>query len=204
MKNILLPLFTVLFGITLATQACAAEPPVDMIRETTKQVLELLKKDDGKNSPKIREQVENLVLPKFDFKRMTALALGKNWRAASPEQQDELVVQFQTLLTRTYASTMTRFKNAQVDIKPNTTFNNDGQEAVVHSDISLPSNGDKKPVSVDYILYKTAQGWKVYNISVEGASLVTVYRTQFDSDIKTNGIDGLIMSLKDKNANKAG
>lgn len=190
------------FGIALPTWAGVTDSPVDMVRDTTRQVLELLKKEDGKNTAKVREQVENLVTPKFDFKRMTALALGRNWRQATSEQQDELVLQFQTLLTRTYASTMTRFKSAQVDVKPNAILNNEGQEATVHSDISFSNNGEKKPVSVDYSLYKTSQGWKVYNINVEGASLVTVYRNQFDTDIKNNGIDGLITSLKEKNTGK--
>ncbi len=199
MKKILACL-TLMLGIVLP--AAAGDSPVDLVRDTSRQVLDTLKQDNGKNTGKIRDQVEALVVPKFDFKRMTALALGKNWRVASPEQQNDLAVQFQTLLVRTYSSTMTRFKTAQVDVKPSANFSANGQEASVHSDITLPNSNDKKTVSVDYILYKTSQGWRVYNINVEGASLVTVYRNQFDADIRASGIDGLIKSLKDKNSGK--
>ncbi|GGY29134.1 MlaC/ttg2D family ABC transporter substrate-binding protein [Paludibacterium paludis] len=197
-------LFTALFlMLGIALPACAAnDNPVDLVRDTSRQVLDILKQENGKNTAKIRDQVEALVLPKFDFRRMTALALGKNWRVASPDQQNEMTAQFQLLLIRTYSSTMTRFKNAQVDVKPSANIYNNGQEASVHSDIALPNSNDKKTVSVDYILYRTAQGWRVYNINVEGASLVTVYRNQFDADVRAHGIDGLIKSLKDKNGGK--
>lgn len=201
MKKLFFTVCTIL-GLALAMPAQArADAPADFIRDNSKQVLDLLKKDDGHNTRKIRNQVIALVTPKFDFKRMTAYAVGKNWRIATPAQQNELAVQFQTLLTRVYASTMTRYKNAQIDVKANSVVN--GNEAQVHSDVILPNSGDKKPVSVDYTLYHSAQGWKVYNVSVEGASLVTAYRSQFDTEIRTNGVDGLIKSLKDKNARLA-
>jgi phospholipid transport system substrate-binding protein len=98
---------------------------------------------------------------------------------------------------------MTRYKNAQIDVKSNAEINNNGQEAVVHSLVTLPNSSDGKPVSVDYTLYKTGEGWRVYNVSVEGASLVTAYRSQFDSEVRSSGVDGLIKSLKDKNATLA-
>lgn len=196
-------LITLAMMLGLSVPALAADTPVDMVRGTSREVLDLIKQDDGKNSAKVREQVEKLVLPKFDFQRMTALAVGRGWREANPQQQTELAQQFQSLLSRTYSSTMTRFKNAQIDVKPNATFANDGREATVKSEVTLPSNGDKKPVSIDYTLYKTPQGWKVYNVSVEGASLVTVYRNQFNEEIRKNGIDGLIKVLRNKNDNLA-
>ncbi|BAK78692.1 toluene tolerance family protein [Pseudogulbenkiania sp. NH8B] len=198
MKKLLVSL-AMLLG--LSVPALAADSPVDMVRGTSREVLDLIKQDDGKNTAKIRDQVEKLVLPKFDFQRMTALAVGRGWREANPQQQTELTQQFQSLLSRTYSSTMTRFKNAQVDVKPNAVFANDGREATVKSEVTLPSNGEKKPVAIDYTLYKTPQGWKVYNVSVEGASLVTVYRNQFNEEIRKNGIDGLIKVLRNKNDN---
>lgn len=196
--------FTVcaILGLALALPANArADAPADFIRDNSRQVLDVLKKEDGRNTRKVRDQVITMVTPKFDFKRMTAYAVGKNWRIATPDQQAELAAQFQTLLTRVYASTMTRYKNAQIEVKPNSSIN--GNEAQVHSEVTLPNSGDKKPVSVDYTLYRSGQGWKVYNVSVEGASLVTAYRSQFDSEIRTNGVPGLIKSLKDKNARLA-
>jgi phospholipid transport system substrate-binding protein len=202
MKKLLFILLPIL-AMVCALPARADTAPVDFIRTNSKQVLDLLKKEDGHNTRKIRDQVEALVVPKFDFKRMTAYAVGKNWRIATPDQQNQLVDEFQGLLVRVYASTMTRYKNAIIDVKPNAVMNNSGTEAIVHTAVSVPSNGNQKPVSIDYTLYKTPQGWRVYNVSVEGASIVTAYRNQFDTEIRTNGVDGLIKSLKDKNAKLA-
>lgn len=190
---------TLMLMLGLATPALAADSPVDVISNTSQNALDLLKKDNGKNTAQIRKQVEDLVVPQFDFIRMTALAVGKDWRGATPAQQTQLAEQFQTLLVRTYSSTMTRFKNAQIDVKPNAQLNNNGREAVVKSEVTLPGNGEKKNVMVDYTLYKGSQGWKIYNVSVEGASLVTIYRNQFGEEIRKNGVDGLIKQLKDKN-----
>lgn len=190
---------TLMLMLGLATPALAADSPVDVISNTSQNALDLLKKDNGKNTAQIRKQVEDLVVPQFDFIRMTALAVGKDWRGATPAQQTQLAEQFQTLLVRTYSSTMTRFKNAQIEVKPNAQLNNNGREAVVKSEVTLPGNGDKKNVMVDYTLYKGSQGWKIYNVSVEGASLVTIYRNQFGEEIRKNGVDGLIKQLKDKN-----
>lgn len=202
MKKLLFTLLPVL-ALVCAMPARADANPVDFVRDNSKQVLDLLKKEDGRNTRKIRDQVEAVVIPKFDFKRMTAYAVGKNWRIATPDQQNQLAEQFQGLLVRVYASTMTRYKNAIIDVKPNAILNNNGAEATVRTAVSLPSNSSQKPVSIDYTLYKTPQGWRVYNVTVEGASIVTAYRNQFDTEIRTNGVDGLIKSLKDKNAKLA-
>lgn len=201
MKKLLFSLLTLGLLAFAVPASARADSPVDFVRENSRQVLDMLKKDDGHNSRRIREQVQALVLPKFDFKRMTAYAVGKNWRVATPDQQAQLAQQFQTLLVRVYASTMNRYRNAVIDVKPNAVMN--GNEATVHTSVSLPSNNGQKPVSVDYTLYRTSQGWRVYNVSVEGASLVTAYRSQFDNEVRNGGIDGLIRSLKAKNARLA-
>lgn len=190
--------FALLFG--LSSVAHAADTPVDLVRDTSRQALEMLSKDNGKNSAKVREQLINMVTPKFDFQRMTALAVGKDWRAATPAQKQQLAKEFETLLVGTYSATMTRFKNAQIEIKPNVLLNNEGREAVVKSEVTLPGSAEKKPINVDYTLYKTPQGWKVFNVTVEGGSLVTIYRNQFGEQVRKSGIDGLIKSLQDKNS----
>lgn len=196
MKKLLLALIACLAmaGKTFAS----TDSPVDMVRETSKQVLDLLKKDDGKNSRKIREQVETLATPKFDFPRFTAYTIGKNWQTATPEQQATITNLFQNLLTRIYASNMSRFKNAQIDVKPNAVIN--GPSATVKTEVSLPNSEDKKPIAVDYTLYKSQQGWRVYNVTIEGISMVSTYRNQFDPEIRKNGIPGLIKLLQTKNA----
>lgn len=201
MKKLLFSLLTLGLLAFAVPASARADSPVDFVRDNSRQVLDMLKRDDGHNSRRVREQVQALVLPKFDFKRMTAYAVGKNWRVATPDQQAQLAQQFQTLLVRVYASTMSRYKNAVIDVKPNAVMS--GNEATVHTAVSLPSNNGQKPVSVDYTLYRTSQGWRVYNVSVEGASLVTAYRSQFDNEVRNGGIDGLIRSLKAKNARLA-
>lgn len=197
MKKLIASLL-VLLGLS-AHSLAATDNPVEQVRETSRQIMDVLKQENGKNTKQVRQQVEALAIPQFDFQRMTALAVGLGWRQANQAQQSALSQQFQTLLVRTYSTTMTRFKNAQIDIQPNATMGNSGREATVKSSVSLPGN-DKGPVAVDYTLYKTPQGWKVFNVSVEGASLVTVYRNQFSQEINKSGVDGLIKMLQDKNA----
>ena len=180
-----------------------ANTPDDVVRETSRQVLDTLKRDNGKNTRTVRADVETLVLPKFDFTRMTALAVGRGWRDATPEQQKLLMEQFRTLLVRTYSSTMTRFKSAQDEVKP-AALSTDGNEATVHTEVTLPAGtGDKRTASVDYTLIKLGTAWRVYNVSIEGASLVTIYRNNFNDVIRQNGVDGLIQSLKEKNEGMA-
>lgn len=183
-------------GLLPSTVALANDTPDAMVRQASRQVLDTLKKDDGKNSRQVRAEVEAIAIPKFDFKRMTALAVGRGWKEASSPQQEELQVQFKTLLVRTYTSTMFRFRNAQVNVASNPVISADGNEATVRSQVAM---GDGKSVQVDYSLYKVAGEWKVYNVSVEGASLVTVYRNNFNDIIRQSGVDGLIKSLKEKN-----
>jgi len=112
-------LFTsLLLLLGLAAPAMAADEAVNLVQDTSQKALDILKKENGKNTRQIREQVENMVVPLIDFTRMTALAVGKDWRAATPAQQEQLSTQFKALLVRTYASTMIRFKTAQIDVKP--------------------------------------------------------------------------------------
>ncbi|AXE29679.1 ABC transporter [Chromobacterium phragmitis] len=196
----LFTLFCLMFGLSSA-QALAADTPVDIIKDGSRQVLDILKQDNGKNTRQIRQQAETVAVPLFDFPRMTALAVGLGWRQASPEQRNELTQQFQTLLVRTYSATMTRFKTAQVNVQPNPVAAAGGKDVTVKSSVTLPGNGN--PVAVDYVMYKGDKGWKIYNVSVEGASLVTVYRNSFNEEIRKNGVDGLIKLLQDKNAGPA-
>jgi phospholipid transport system substrate-binding protein len=204
LKQLKSSLLKSLLLVGLAAPALAqSDSPVDLVRDTSRQVLDTLRKDNGSNTAKVREQVEALVLPKFDFKRMTALAVGMGWRQADPAQQTALTEQFQSLLVRSYTTTMTRFKNAQVEINPNPVYTSDGREAVVKSQVSLSnaaSGGGNQPVEIDYTFYKTNQGWKVFNVAVEGASLITAYRNNFSEEIRKGGVDGLIKTLKAKNA----
>ena len=194
----LFTLFCLIVGLSSTQAIAAADSPVDIIKDGSRQVLDILKQDNGKNTKQIRQQAETAAVPLFDFPRMTALAVGLGWRQATPEQRTQLTQQFQTLLVRTYSTTMTRFKAAQVDVKGNPVMSANGRDTTVKTSVTLPGNAN--PVSVDYVMYKGDKGWKIYNVSVEGASLVTVYRNSFNEEIQKNGVNGLIKLLQDKNA----
>ena len=188
--------------ITLAAASTAQATPqqaVSQVRENAAQVLAILKKANGSNDAAVRKEAENYALPYFDFQRMTAQAVGQPWTQATPAQKQELSKEFQTLLIRTYSGTMLKFKNAKVNIKDNPVVNKGGKEIVVRAEINVSG---QKPVNMDFTTYQSGNKYRAYNVAVEGASLVTVYRNQFGETIKAKGIDGLIADLKAKNGGK--
>ncbi len=177
----------------LANLAFAAPAPEDMVRSTSKDVLEILKKE--KNDRKAREQVQARVLPSFDFSRMTALAVGRHWRVATPEQKAQLTDEFRELLIRTYSSALTTYKAQSVEIKP-LRADDSATDVTVLTEVAV---ANQQPVSINYSLRKTDKGWKVYDVIVAGVSLVTNYRGTFNEAVQANGLDGLLRLLKDKN-----
>jgi phospholipid transport system substrate-binding protein len=126
---------------------------------------------------------------------MTALAMGPNWRKATPEQQKALIDQFRTLLVRTYSSALSSYRNQVIDFKPMRGQAADA-DVIVRSEVKQPGG---EPVSIDYSMEKTPGGWKVYDVVVGGVSLVTTYRETFTNEVRNNGVDGLIKALADKN-----
>jgi phospholipid transport system substrate-binding protein len=181
----------------LPAWVCAEENPSTLVRDTSEQVRTILMKENGSNTDVVRAEVEQLIFPRFDFLRMTALAVGKNWKQADEAQKQALIAEFRTLLTRTYFSVMLRYRDVKVVIKPDVLLENEGKQATVKTQVDV-ANGTP-PVSIDYVLYHTAEGWKVFNVSVEGASLVTVYRNQFGDEVSKGGVEGLLQSLRSKN-----
>lgn len=199
-------LFAVLsfMGCCFMATSVHAESADTMVRQSSKEVMDVLKKDNGRNTRQVKAELEAVAAPKFDFQRMTALAVGRGWRQATPQQQEQLVGEFRTLLIRTYAATMIRFKNARIDVDSQPLLANNGNEATVKTAVMTgDSSSANKPVQIDYVLYKNGGNWKIFNVSVEGASLVTVYRGSFNDIINQQGIDGLIQSLRDKNTQLA-
>lgn len=177
-------------GLAFATPQQA----VAQLKQNSAQVLNILKNAKNNNDVQVRRQVENYAIPYFDFTRMTELAVGANWRNATPAQKAALTEQFKTLLIRTYAGTMLQYRNANVVIRENAVQR--GNSVIVTADIT-PAGG--KPVTMDYTMYQSGGKYRVYNVAVEGASLVTVYRSQFNNTIAQKGIDGLIQELRSKN-----
>ncbi len=176
--------------------------PDELIKATAQDVLAIVKQDkdiQAGNQKKILDLVDAKVLPHFDFVRMTRLAVGKHWRAATAEQKQVLVTEFRNMLVRTYTKAFTVYRDQTVEVKP-FKMAADATEATVKTTINKPG---APPVPVDYEMEKTTDGWKAFDVAIEGVSMVTSYRGTFDTQIQQNGIDGLIKMLSDKNANAA-
>lgn len=195
-----------LLGLLLSAMAMGANAdmpgPDVLIKNTVKEVLDIVQHDadiQAGNQQKILELVDAKVLPHFDFYRMTRLAVGRGWRKATPEQRNELVHQFRTLLVRTYTSAFTRYRDQSVEVQP-FQMPAGADEATVKTLIIKPG---AQSIAVNYEMEKTDDGWKAFDLSVEGASLVTTYRGTFTEQIQQSGIDGLIKMLTDKNQSLA-
>ena len=187
-----------LLAASLGASAVVTEPDV-LIKNTAQEVLAIVKQDKdirAGNQKKILALVDAKVLPNFDFERMTRMAVGKGWRGATPEQKKTLVSEFRNLLVRTYANAFTRFQDQTVEVKP-IKMSSGADEVTVKTLILKPG---AQSIAVDYEMEKTAEGWKVFDLTVEGASLVTTYRSTFSDQVQQAGIDGLIKMLADKNA----
>ena len=170
--------------------------PDALMKAVTSEVLATLKQDVAAGRPTdIPRLVEGKILPLFDFQRMTSIAMARNWRLASPEQQAALVVEFRKLLVRTYSSSLAQYRDQQIQYRPLLSANAD-TEVVVKS--FLRRSG-AETLSIDYAMHDTPAGWKVFDVTVAGVSLVLNYRETFAAEVRSGGIDGLIKALSDKN-----
>ena len=184
-------------------RADMADPDV-LIKNTVHDVLDVVRGDKelrSGNQKKMLELVDAKVLPHFNFEHMTKLAVGKSWRTATLEQKQALMNEFRILLVRTYTKAFTSYRDQIVEIKP---FKMDpaATDVTVKTAIVKPGSS-QQPVLVDYDMEKMPDGWKVYDLTVEGVSLVTSYRGTFADQIQQVGIDGLIKTLTDKNTTAA-
>lgn len=192
-------LFTVLsFGLLSAPAFADDMAPDVLVKKVTDEVLAVVRTDkdlQNGNTKKAIDLVETKVLPHFNFSRMTALALGREWSKASAEQKTRLTNEFRILLVRTYSNALTAYKDQTVEYKP---FKMQaGETDVTVRTLVHQTNG--KHIGLDYALDKQADGWKVYDVVVAGVSLVTNYRESFTQEIRANGVDGLISTLAAKN-----
>jgi len=191
--------FGLLAGVFLTVSVGAADIAPDvLVKDVTSEVLDIVRKDkdiQAGNTKKTLDLVETKVLPHFNFQRMTQLALGREWRQASPEQAKSLVDEFRTLLVRTYSKALTEFRDQDVVFKP---FKMAATDSDVKVRTEIKQSGGK-PVQLDYYLDKQPSGWQVYDLEVGGISLVTNYRSSFAQEIRADGIDGLIRNLRAKN-----
>jgi phospholipid transport system substrate-binding protein len=171
--------------------------PDALIKQVSTEVIDTVKADKAIQAgdvSKIITLVDTKVMPNVNFQRMTATAVGRNWRSATPEQQKRLQEEFKTLLVRTYAGALTEVKNQTVGLKPLRAAATD-TEVVVRTEIK----GKGEPIQLDYRMEKLADGWKIYDVNVAGVWLVEQYRNNFAQEIGAVGIDGLISKLAEKN-----
>jgi phospholipid transport system substrate-binding protein len=185
-----------------AGAALAQEGPDAMVKRVSDEVLQIVKTDpkvQAGDRDRIREVIDAKLAPHFDFERMTALAVGRGWRTATPDQQKQLVDQFRTLLARTYSNAFVQYRDQTINYKP-LKLDPAATDVTVRTEITRPNGA---PVQIDYSLGKKGSEWKAYDVIVGGVSLVTNYRDEFSAQIQSGGIDGLIKSLTAKNAGPA-
>jgi len=192
-------------ALGVLTSACAADDtPEAFIKRLSGDVIDAIKADKSiaaGDINKIIVLVDQKVMPNVNFLRMTASAVGPNWRQATPEQQKRLQDEFKTLLVRTYAGALSQFNDQTIVIKPVRAAPDD-KEVVVRTEV----RGKGDPIQLDYRVEKAADapaGWRIYNLNVMGVWLVDNYRSQFAQEINAKGVDGLVASLADRNKSNA-
>jgi len=172
--------------------------PEELVKKVTAEVMDAIKKDKALaagDRQKALQLAEEKVLPHVDFEEAARLAIGRGWVQATPEQKQKLIVEFRAMLVRTYSTAIGAYQGQQMKVLPVRMKPGD-TEATVQNQFIRPG---AKPVRVDYSMRKGPSGWKIYDIVVEGISLVLTYRSEFDMVVKQEGVDGLIKRLGQKN-----
>ena len=188
-------------GVRAQAPVDGVMPPDVLVKNVTLEVVEILQKDkeiqegSAAGRKKVIALIETKVLPHFNFEAMTASAVGRNWAKASAEQRARLNDEFKTLLVRTYSSALAAYSNQKFDFRPLRAKPTDTDVTV---NVRVMQSG-AQPVTIDYDMEKRPGGWKVWDVRVAGVSLVANYRTEFDTQVRDNGIDGLIKTLQAKN-----
>ena len=178
--------------------AFAQEAPDALVKRVSAEVLEVIRADKALQAgdpQKVVQVAEAKVLPHFDFARMTRLAMGRNWTKADPGQRERLVKEFRTLLVKTYSNSLATYRDQTIEVKPVKMAPQD-EDTTVRTAVIQPGG---PPIPVDYSMQKTPTGWKVYDIVVDGVSLVTTYRGSFNDQVQRGGVDGLLATLEQRN-----
>ncbi len=172
--------------------------PEELIKRMTQEVMDAVKSDKqlaAGDKQKALKLAEEKILPHVDFEEATRIAVGRNWAQASPEQKKKLVAEFRNMLVRTYSNAIQAYEGQEMKVLPVRMKPGDTDVTVRNQFV----RSGQKPVALDYSMRKTEKGWKIYDIVVEGVSLVLTYRSEFDAVVKQEGIDGLIKRLATKN-----
>jgi len=190
-------LFAALFAFAVQAQSQDMKPD-ELVKKVTDDVLASVKSDKqlaAGDKEKALKLAEEKVLPLIDFQEATRLAVARAWSQASKEQQERLVTEFRRMLVRTYSNAISRYEGQTMKVLPSR-YKPEDTDVTVRNQYIRPG---QKPVQLDYSMHKTPEGWKIYDIVVEGVSLVLTYRSEFDAIVKQQGIDGLTKRLAEKN-----
>ena len=203
MKKLIFSIATALISCSaFAQNALDSATPDSLIKTIVTDVMASVKADpeiQKGNIPRVVELVEKKIVPYTDMRRTTQLAMGRNWSKATPEQQNQLIIEFKNLLIRTYSGALSQLRDQTVQYKPLRSSPSD-TDVIVRTVVI----GKSDPIPLDYRLEKTNDGWRVYDVNIMGAWLIEAYRNQFTNQINQNGIDGLIKFLQERNAMLAG
>ncbi len=187
-----------LAGLAAPVSFAEEAAPDALLKSATLEVIAVIRQHkaiQAGNPAKLAELVESRILPLFDFDRMTQTAVASNWRLATAGQQASLTTEFKTLLVRTYSLALSNYRDQVIEFRPLRAAAGDA-EVTVKSEIKQPG---MPALTIDYDMQRTAGGWKVFDIKIEGVSLITAYRESFAGKVREGGLDGLIKSLADKN-----
>lgn len=191
-------------AVYAATTAADAAAPLELVRSTTEVLLDDMRAhraDYARDRSKLYAMAEEKVLPHFDFRRMSQWVLGRNWKQATPEQRDRFVTEFQALLVRTYSTALLNYTDEEIVYQP-VKAAPDASEVVVRTEVKNKTG--RPPIPVFYSFYRNGDGaWKVFDVSIEGVSIVTNYRAVYASKIRETGIDRLIASIAAQNKSAA-
>lgn len=185
--------------MSLFQTVSAQEDPVSVIKNTSDQLFKTLKEQKTvltKNPNKVYGIVENILVPRFDFGTISQWVMGRSWRTATPAQRDEFTAEFKRLLINTYAGVLLDYSDEKLNVLPLPPNAAKGDEVTVRSEII---SKDRPPIAINYSMIKANNHWMVYDVSVEGVSIVANYRSEIRELVSRNGIDGMIKVLKSKN-----
>ena len=197
--------WVLLGALLLAPPALAKvnQSPQELVEKTTDRIVAALKVEQAaikENPSRLYEIVDEIVLPHFDFYRMSRWVLGKHWRKATPAQREQFVREFRTLLVRTYAKALNDNYDKPIDLLP-MRAKKGADEVTVRTEVQVDSGF---PIPIDYKMYRNDKGeWLVYDVSVDGVSLVTNYRSTFSKEIRQGGLPRLIADLAKRNREAA-
>jgi len=186
--------FALISFCLIALPAHAQQGAEEMVRRMAAEVTAEVRKNPAlaDSQTQLAALVERRLMPHFDFERITQLAMGRNWAKATPAEQRQVVAEFSKLLVRTYSNALASLKDLDVQVRDS---RKNGNDVTVRTQMV----GRAKPVAIDYSLTSGGSGWRVYDVTVEGLSLVTTYRDDFNGLVSSSGVPGLIAALKQKN-----